>query len=248
MAIDWNGDGPRDRLGFQDTRWRSVIWRAARGSPEGLRALCIIYEPPIRRLFLVWSRSAEDADELTQRFFERLLKNGVGTADPDLGRFRDWLKTAARHHWISELRRRSREGGGIPHVSLDAARAEGREDLEPGHGLTPAAICEAKFERDCAITLLDQVLEELRGEYQKRANVRLFERLKPCLTHTNDRSHAKIAEELGEGMNEVNFNVALHRCKKRFIKLLKQKVALTVSTDAEVEEELRYLLDVLRSR
>ena len=52
-------------------------------------------------------------------------------------------------------------------------------------------------------------------------------------------SHGETA--LALGMNEGAVKVAVHRLRKRFRELLRQEIAHTLSDDADVDDELRYL-------
>jgi hypothetical protein len=44
------------------------------------------------------------------------------------------------------------------------------------------------------------------------------------------------------------FRQHVHRCRGMFGELLREEVAKTVSTEDEIDEELRYLLEIFRSR
>ena len=82
----------------------------------------------------------EDAQDLTQGFFERLLERGdFKSADQEKGRLRTFLRTAVKHYVVQDWRKRSAEkrGGGAVPLSLDAADA--RDQLgffsgSVGHG------------------------------------------------------------------------------------------------------------------
>lgn len=132
-------------------------------------------------------------------------------------------------------------GGGQPLLSIDATDADGRCPLEPRHDTTP----ERLYERTWAITLLERALLKLRAEYVKRGQETLFEKIKPCLVGGSGELHRVIAEELG--MREKTFNTSVSRCQRRFNKLIKDEIAETVGGEGELEDEMRYLLSVLRS-
>ena len=107
--------------------------------------------------------SAEDAQDLTQAFFARVLeKHTIGHADPARGRFRSFLlvslKNFAANEHDKEIARK--RGGGVPIVSLELEGAEGRFQLEPANDETPEKV----FDRRWAVTLLDRVLSRLKTE------------------------------------------------------------------------------------
>ena len=100
------------------------------------------------------------------------------------------------------------------------------------------------FERRWALTLLDQALARLRQECAAAGKAQLYEELETFLTGApNDASYAEIAARLGTTESAVKS--ALHRLRQRHRELIREEVAATVSTAAEVEEELRHFIAVL---
>jgi RNA polymerase sigma-70 factor (ECF subfamily) len=102
------------------------------------------------------------------------------------------------------------------------------------------------YDRRWAFTVLDRVFARLREESQGSANAPLLDRLNTLLSDEPDRpSQAEIAREFG--MTENAVKQALHRLRQRYRQLLREEVARTVATPAEIEDELRYLIAALRS-
>jgi RNA polymerase sigma factor (sigma-70 family) len=235
--------GPRGPRKFETTHWK-VILDAGGGSREALTTLCTIYWHPIYTFFRR-TRSAEEALDLTQGFFARLLETGgVAAADPTRGRFRNWLLAAARNYRSSDddRARARKRGGGIAHLSIDAQSAEEGYRLEPRDDITP----EDSYERGWALALLGRTLHRLSDDYQKRGQSALFDKLKRCLSGDNDSGYRDIAAELG--MEEASFRQHVFRCKHRYGALLEEEVAQTLGTGDDIEEELCFLRDVLRRR
>src|SRR5262249_42950958 len=162
------------------------------------------------------------AQDLTQEFFARLLeRDDLAGLDPARGRFRAFL-LSARRHFLANQRDRAqalKRGGGRRHLSLDLADADGRYAAEPSHEQTP----ERLFERRWALTLLDQVVQWLRQNYETAGQVPLFERLKGSLTGDADGSYAGTAAALG--MTEGAVKVAAHRLRQRYRDLLRDEIA-----------------------
>jgi RNA polymerase sigma-70 factor (ECF subfamily) len=101
------------------------------------------------------------------------------------------------------------------------------------------------YDRGWAATLLERALAALRGEFEHAGKLALFERFKAfVLSESNAPSYAELARELG--MTEGAVRVTAHRLRHRYGELLRAEVAQTVSTPAEVNEELRYLVSVIR--
>ncbi|HEY5915716.1 MAG TPA: hypothetical protein VJA21_34455 [Verrucomicrobiae bacterium] len=119
--------------------------------------------------------------------------------------------------------------------SLDDEDAEGRFP-EAASDLTP----EKSYNRRWAWMLLNQALERLTAEYSRAGKSRQFEALKPFLTaESSNGPYTRVAAELR--MTPGAVAVAVHRARHRFRQLVRSEVARTVSTAAELEDELRSL-------
>ena len=99
------------------------------------------------------------------------------------------------------------------------------------------------FERQWALSLLEQVLSRLHGELVAEGKSALFEALKDTLTGGQSTSYAAIGAELG--MSEGAVKVAAHRLRRRYRDLLRAEIAQTVASADEIAEEIRYLLSCL---
>jgi RNA polymerase sigma-70 factor (ECF subfamily) len=226
------------------TRWTLVIAAARLDDPapalRALAELCQTYWPPLYAYLRREGCSVHDAEDLTQEFFARLLaKNYLADADPAKGRFRSFL-LASLKHFLSNQRdhaRAQKRGGGKPLIALDALTEEARTRIEPVENSTP----DKAYDRQWALTLLDQALSRLRTEYTSAGREELFDHLKVFLTAdaTSGLSHAEIGGKCG--MTEGAVKVAAHRMRRRYRDLLREEVAQTVSTPEEVEGEIREL-------
>jgi RNA polymerase sigma-70 factor (ECF subfamily) len=184
-----------------------------------------------------------DAEDLTQGFFARLIEKGdLGAADRDRGRFRSFLLANCRFYIANERDRASaaRRGGPRAPLSIDFAAAERRYEGSLAHDETP----ERLYDRQWGLTLLDDVFEALRVEHAAAGKGAQFERLKEYLAGGRDAgSYDDAARELGTTAGAVK--VAVHRLRRRFKEELRRRVAETVGSDAEVEDELRHLVRIL---
>jgi DNA-directed RNA polymerase specialized sigma24 family protein len=236
--------------GFPTTRWSCVTRAGDGGSPEAqaaLAALCQAYWFPIYALIRRRGHDPDQALDLAQEYFARLLEKGVvASADPLRGRFRSFLCADCVHFLANrgDYERAQKRGGGREIVSIDRHDAESRYHAEPAHHETP----ERLFERDWALALLDQVLEALESHYAKTGRGALFARLKPVLTATPDAdSYAAIART--EGIGEGAVQGAVHRLRNRFRQLLHERVGATLDNPGpgDVNDEIRSLFEVLGS-
>jgi RNA polymerase sigma factor (sigma-70 family) len=210
---------------------------------QALETLCRNYWYPLYAYVRRQGHSAHDAQDLTQAFFARLLeKNYLADVQREKGRFRSFLLASLKHFLANEWDREQalKRGGGKRLIALDDDSAESRYKLEPKDDLSADKI----YERRWALTLLDQVLTKLRGEFEKDGKLDQFEALKQYLSGGRTSvSYAQAADKLG--MNEGAIKVAVHRLRKRYRKLLRAEIAQTVATASEVEAEIRYLFAAL---
>ncbi len=232
---------------FNTTHWSVVIQAGANDSPqaaEALASLCQAYWYPLYAYVRRQGHSMEDAQDLTQEFFARLLElNQLRSADRKRGRFRTFLLTSLKNFLINEWKRANREkrGGGQKILSLDEKMAESRFTAEPVVDQPPDAL----YDHGWAAVLLDRALVALRSEFAQSGKRDLFDRLKVFVWgEKNALSYAAMAEQLG--MTEGAVKVAVYRLRQRYGELLRSEVAQTVTTPVEVEEELRYLVSVIR--
>jgi RNA polymerase sigma-70 factor (ECF subfamily) len=231
---------------FTTTRWGIVLDARSEdgdGSAAALAELCQIYWRPLYSFLRRSGRTPDEAQDLTQEFFSRLLaKNYLKSVVPERGKFRSFLLTAFNHFLANEWDRvnRQKRGGGIPHVSLDAQDTENRYLAEPVDTMSP----EKAFERRWAMTLVDQTLARLGAEFSARDQTELFEQLKSVLSgETEHFSYAKIADKFN--ITVVNVKVTVHRLRQRFRELLREEIAQTVSSPQDVDDEVRYLFATL---
>ncbi len=233
---------------FQTTHWSVVL--AARGGEtkearEALAALCEAYWYPLYAFVRHKGHNADDALDLVQGFFERLLeKRDLDTVDRGKGRLRSFLMASCMHYLSNRLDhdRARKRGGGSSVVSIDGTVAEGRYGLEPSHELT----AERLFERRWATTLLELVISRLEEEMAAAGKARQFAILRPTLAGSAERgSHARIATELG--VSEEAARAAASRLRARFREIIREEIALTVDDPEDVEEEIRMLFEALGS-
>lgn len=232
---------PRDDY-FVTTRWTVVLAAGRRSSPDADRALaelCQTYWYPLYAYVRRRCHTREDAEDLTQSFFERLLeKNYLEGLEADRGRFRAFLLAAMKHFLANQWDKagRQKRGGRATHLSLDWQGADQRFHLDPPDPSSP----ERLFDREWALALLERVMERLRLEYTGEEKERLFAQARHYLMMGADAvPYGEAAGRLG--MTEGALRVAVHRLRKRYRELLREEIAQTVSDPAQIQEELRAL-------
>jgi RNA polymerase sigma factor (sigma-70 family) len=231
---------------FATTHWSVVL--AVGQSTEAqaaaaLEQLCRAYWYPLYAFVRRQGYHPEDAQDLTQAFFAHLLSkdflDGVG---PEKGRFRSFLLACLKHFLTDEWEkaRTAKRGGPEPPVRLDASQAEERYRVEARMEASP----ESLFERRWALELLDRVLDRLRQEAVASAKAEVFNELQACLLGERlTETYAQVGSRLG--MSETAVKVTVHRLRERYRDLLREEIAHTVIHPSEIEEEMRYLFEVV---
>jgi RNA polymerase sigma-70 factor (ECF subfamily) len=179
---------------------------------------------------------------LTQEFFSRLLeKQYLKDADPARGRFRSFLLASVRHFLANDWNREQcqKRGGGMAMIALDAETAEGRYMREPSNPDTP----ERLFERRWALEVLDRVMASFRDSYEQNGRLNEFEQLVPFLTGSAGLSYAELARQWNSSEGAVK--VAVHRFRKQYRRVLRENIAGTVASEADIDDEIRFLLSAL---
>jgi RNA polymerase sigma-70 factor (ECF subfamily) len=241
MSDPQSASVPDDR--FPTTHWSQVVAAQDPAAPEArlaLTALCTDYWYPIYVFIRRRGVGPDEAADLTQDFFARLLEPGaLAVASPLRGRFRSFLRGACAH-FLSNHRDREqalKRGGGFRLISFDRLEAQGRFGRELAHELT----AERAFERTWALTLLDRVRHRLDAELVRSRNRPLLDRLRPSVFgEAVAESYRAIAEELG--VSESAVRMAAHRLRGRYRTLLREEIAQTIEDPAEVDSEIAALM------
>jgi RNA polymerase sigma-70 factor (ECF subfamily) len=233
---------------FATTHW-SVVLKAARpDAPEALSALtklCRQYWFPLYAYARRHGCEVPAAQDLTQGFFARLLeKNYLGVADRKRGRFRWFLLTAFKCYLANEWDRSQalKRGGGTEIVSFDGMAAETRYQLELGRSTDAGE--DWLFDQRWAMDLLAQARTRLRSEYETSGRTERFTRLAAYLPGGQSTlTQAELGRELG--LTEGTVKQEVFRLRRRYGELLRQAVAQTVAHPDDIEDEIRYLIDVV---
>jgi RNA polymerase sigma-70 factor (ECF subfamily) len=240
-------DSTKNESAFPATRWTAVM--KLRSSDEetlvadkALASLCEQYWYPIYAFARRSGKTAHDAQDITQGFFQHILeKNLFAAADPGLGKMRSFLLTAFQRYSNGQRIKdeAQKRGGGQQIISLDVSEGEERYHQEPSHALTPSAM----FESAWAHAVIERSMARLKAIEEKAGRGRLHQALSVFLAPDgNDQGqYAIISRELG--MTEEALRQSVSRLRKRFRDTLRQEVAdtLVAPTPEAVDAELQAL-------
>jgi len=231
---------------FATTHW-SVILAAGQSDSDqrepALQKLCHSYWYPLYAYIRWRGHGPEDAQDLTQEFFLKLIeKNWLSNIAPEGARFRSFLLTMLKGFLANahDYNRAAKRGGGKVFVPLDAEEAEGRFSQEPATNETP----ELAFDRRWGLAVLAEALQRLRAAAAASAKPQQFELLQPFLSREpGDGEYAAVAEKLK--MTRESVGVAVHRLRQRYREMLRSTVADTLADPRQVDDELRHVFAAL---
>jgi len=244
---------------FPATRWSAIVAARSADPAERTRALDALlaayWKPVYKYIRLRWTKSSEDAQDLTQDFFARLVeKKLLDGYDPARGRLRTFLRACVDHLVTNQDsdERRQKRGGGALHLSLDFPAADGElQRLDPA---VPPEMDEF-FEREWARSVFTAGVERLRaslGSCGKSVYFRIFERydLEDALDRAPDGalntgpdgrpSYQDLAREFGLTTTSVT-NYLAH-ARREFRRVVLDFLRETAASDEEFRREARSLL------
>ena len=229
---------------FSEASW-SVVVAGATAEPRVQTAraeLCRIYWPPIYGHLRRSGYNREDAQDLTQSFFQHLLENEtLHRASRDKGRFGSFLLGALKRCLADERTRRgaAKRGGGVRFVSLDTFEAEELHHLCADEEAKPDEILDTRW----ASVLLECALDRVRVEYAAQGKADIFEGLSPFLGGSKPRtSYQEVANRMSLDLGTVK--TLIHTLRRRFATAVRREVLQTVSASHEVDDELRRIRSI----
>jgi len=240
-----------ERGGFPTTRWSAIVAARSADPAERARAmdalLAAYWKPVYKYIRVRWSIPGQDAQDLTQEFFARLIdKDLLESYDPSRARLRTFLRSCVDHLVANQARdeQRQKRGGGVLRVSLDFQSADGElKRLDPA---VPAEMDEF-FEREWARSVFSAGVERLRAELaaqNKCIYFRIFEQydLLDTLPDGPDRrpTYRELAAELGLAASDVTNYLAYAR--REFRRLVLDFLREMTGSEDEFRRETRSLL------
>jgi RNA polymerase sigma-70 factor (ECF subfamily) len=178
-----------------------------------------------------------------------ILEGGlIQSADPRRGRFRSLLLKSLNNFLIdaAEKEGRHKRGGGLQFVSWEKWMEDAPSQL-PFPAAFESAPAEAWFDFGWATAVAEEALRRLRLACESKGRRRVFDVLQGYLTsERTDISYEDLSRALG--VPEPTVKNLLHQFRKRYRALLREEVAKTVESEANVDDEIRYLCATLSTR
>ncbi|MFN0126734.1 MAG: RNA polymerase sigma factor [Verrucomicrobiales bacterium] len=229
---------------FPATRWSLILHAGADGAEKSGRALdelCRTYWRPLYAYARWWGAPQQESPDLVQGFLAAFVSRGdLIRPSPEKGRFRAYLLAAFQNYLVSEKRREQAEkrGGGLTFLSLDEVRSEELWRDHAAAGIDPREA----YDRRWAEEAMRQALARVEGDYRRAGSEAACEVLLPALMNRSE-DFAALGERMG--VSAGGARSAMHRLRQKLREALRAEVAETVVTPDEVDDEMRYLLDLL---
>jgi RNA polymerase sigma-70 factor (ECF subfamily) len=227
-----------DRLSKISTKW-DLIRTAHSGQKEATPAqmrLLLRYFGAINRYLLGALRETGAADELGQEFAFRFIRGDFQGANPERGRFRDYLKTVL-FRMVSNYRKQQMAQPRPLPATFPAPPVEPAEPMDE----------EARFVQACRRQLLDAAWQAL-AKVQQKTGQPFHTVLQMRVEHAHeDFSSAKMAEHLASRFRRRftadGVRKLLQRAREKFAEFLLDEVveSLEEPTPAQLKQELHEL-------
>lgn len=225
-----------EHLSRISTMW-TVVFQAHRDTcAEAASARELLLERYCGAIFRYLLRAVRDphlAEELSQEFALNFVRGQFRHADPDKGRFRDYVKTALFNLIRKHHRRENREP-----VALDLDAVEPKAPEEVGWS-------DDDFVRGWRDTLLAQAWDGLARIEEQTGQ--LYFTLLDYRTRNPSTSSAQMAEQLagrlGKPLTPAGVRQTLHRGREKFADLLLDEVARSVESN-DLDKIAQELVDL----
>jgi len=247
-ARDRTGAGGRNGA-FQKTHWSQIV-RARTNDPgrrrEVLGDILGRYWRPVYWYLRRKGYNDEDAKDLVQGFFQEIVlgRDLVQHADQRKGRFRTFLLTAL-DNYARDIHRRQSAGKRSPEGGLARLDAMGAPAISDPLQATP----EEAFHHAWASKLLDEALADLEQECRsagKEVHWAVFQArlLLPIREGAEPPSLSALCAEHGIADEKTASNMVV-TVKRRFQTAFRRRIRETVSSDQEIDAEIRDLMEIL---
>jgi RNA polymerase sigma factor (sigma-70 family) len=244
-------EGQNSLTHFATTHWSLIRQGHTPGEQDGansdLTKLCQIYWRPIFTFIYRRGHSAPDAQDLTQDFFLTIFDGTLlQSADPKLGRFRSLLLRSLKNFLIDAAVKRGRHkrGGQVQFISLESWMADTAAQLSIPMVALESSPPEALFDRGWAHSIAEEALCRLRTECESKGRRRVYEVFEPFLNAEREEiSYLDLSSALG--VPEQTVKNLLHKFRLRYRALLREEIAKTVESEANVDDEIRHLCAAL---
>jgi DNA-directed RNA polymerase specialized sigma24 family protein len=232
---------------FRTTHWTVVLRAREADSTQAARALsdfCAAYWPPLYAFLRHRGHASPDAQDLVQGFFAHLLEqNTLSRADQEKGKLRTFLLGSLQNFLFNEYDRARtlKRGGGHKIVSIEDHLLEAEASMMDTMHLSDSAAYDLVW----ASNVAKRAWQQLESAFEAEGKSDWLEVLRPFVAGggRTPPSQEEAAAKLGVPI--ATLRTWISRLRQRYREALRTEVASTVSDPAEVDQELRYLYNIL---
>jgi RNA polymerase sigma factor (sigma-70 family) len=231
---------------FPPTRWSLILAARSSQAEERQRALNTLlaayWKPVYKYIRLRWGKDNEQAQDLTQEFFTRLLeKDFLENYDPSRARLRTFLRVCVDRLIVNQEKaaHRLKRGGDVQILSLDFESAEG--ELQQMEIPSPETMDDF-FAREWVRSLFSLALERLRQECDARGKQTQFRLLELYDVNEGGKelTYNQVARQFGLAPSDVTNYLAYAR--REFRRIVLEQLREMTASDDEFRREARTLL------
>jgi len=231
---------------FPLTRWSVVVAARSAEPDQRQRALEVLiaayWKPVYKYIRLHWRRENEEAKDLTQDFFYRLLeKDFLASYEPKRSRLRTFLRVCVDRLIANQDKasRRLKRGGEIEFQQLDFESAEG--ELRHIEIPSPGRV-EDFFEREWMRSVFSLSLDRFRRHCEDSGKQMQFRMLQfyDIDDGGHDLTYQQVAQRFGLKRTDVTNYLAYAR--REFRKIVLEQLRDMTATEEEFQREAQTLL------
>ncbi|HST11723.1 MAG TPA: sigma-70 family RNA polymerase sigma factor [Terriglobales bacterium] len=246
MSDDTNIGGVRQQ--FPLTRWSVIEATRSARLDERQRALDALvsayWKPVYKYIRLHWNKENEEAKDLTQDFFARLIeKNLLDRFDPAKARLRTYLRVCIDGLVMNtdKAAQRQKRGGEMTLLPLDFESAEGELIQLP---VAAPGGPEEFFAQEFARSLFGLAVDRLRHECEKKGKGLHFQLLE--LYDIEEGGKQLTYEEVGRrfGIKATDVTNYLSYARREFRRVVLEELRVMTASDEEFRREALALLGV----
>jgi RNA polymerase sigma factor (sigma-70 family) len=246
MTDDTHIGGVRQQ--FPSTRWSLIEGTRSVDADERKRALDVLisayWKPVYKYIRLHWKKDNEEAKDLTQEFFARLVaKQLLDRFDPSRARLRTYLRLCVDGLVMNEDKtaRRFKRGGDVVLLPLEFETAEGELQQLP---IAAPGSPDELFAREFARSLFSLALDRLRVECRAKGKALHYQLLElyDIEEGGRDLTYDEVARRFGVKPTDVTNYLAYAR--KEFRRLVLDELRTMTATEEEFRREAHTLLGV----
>lgn len=215
-----------------------------KSAQAALSNFCEAYWPPLYAFVRHRGHASPEAQDLVQGFFAHLLEQKTLTrADQEKGKLRTFLLGSLQNFMFNEYDRARalKRGGGHQILSIDDHLPEAEASMMDTMHLSDSAAYDLVW----ASNVVKRAWQHLESAFEAEGKKEWFEVLRPFVA---GGGQTPLSQEEAAKKLEVpiaTLRTWLSRLRQRYREALRTEVASTVSDPAEVDQELRYLYQVL---